>query len=466
MQNLNHWSQGHAGQGPSPALFTAFYELTMAQAYWQSGQTAIATFSLFVRRQPPDRGYLVFGGLGDILEHLESFQYTRTDLDYLAGLNAFDPGFLDYLTTMRFSGSVRAMREGSLFFANEPTIEVTAPIIEAQLLENFLLNRVNLHAVLATKASRVTYAARGRTVTEFGSRRTPGLDAADTLARVSYLVGFAGTGNVRSAARYGIPPVGTMAHSFVTSFSREIEAFRAYTRSFPKSSTLLVDTYDTADGTQNAIRVAREMRDRGEELAAIRLDSGDLLALSVRCRDMLDAAGFPNVRIVASGDLDEFRIAALLEAGAPIDSFGVGTRVGTSPDAPSTDCVYKLVEYGGTPVLKLSPGKVTLAGQKQVWRVSDESGQYAGDVISLAKEAAPSPTALPLLSTIMERGQATAVVPHLKELRELFSTEFAQLPERHKALRTPAQYPVATSAALDRLQTEMADRAKMSARAE
>ncbi|MDA1096584.1 MAG: nicotinate phosphoribosyltransferase [Chloroflexi bacterium] len=464
MHNLNHWSRVDEGQGPSPALFTAFYELTMAQAYWQSGQTAIATFSLFVRRQPPDRGYFVFGGLGDILEHLEQFHYSSVDLDYLASLNVFDRDFLDYLTTIRFTGSVRAMREGSLFFANEPTIEVTAPIIEAQLLENFLLNRVNLHAVLTTKASRVTYAARGRAVTEFGSRRTPGLDAADILARVSYLVGFAGTGNVRSAARYGIPPVGTMAHSFVMSFGREVEAFRAYTHSFPKSSVLLVDTYDTEEGTRNAIRVAGEMRERGEELAAIRLDSGDLLALSLRCRGLLDTAGFPNIRIVASGDLDEFRIAALLEAGAPIDSFGVGTRLGTSPDAPSTDCVYKLVEYGGNPVLKLSPGKVTLVGPKQVWRNSDEAAQYAGDVISLAYEAAPSPTALPLLSTVMENGQTTVAVPPLEELRQLFSSEFAQLPERHKALRAPAQYPVVTSAALDRLQTEMADRAKMSAR--
>ncbi len=449
-------------QAPSRALFTAFYELTMAQAYWQSGQTDVATFSLFVRRHPPNRSYLVFAGLNPVLDYLEAFRYESGDLEYLRTLGAFDPAFIDYLGTVRFTGAVRSLSEGSLFFANEPAIEVTAPIIEAQVLENYLLNQVNLNTMLATKASRVVYAAQGRPVTEFASRRTPGLDAADSVARVSYMVGFSGTGNVYAAARYGVPPAGTMAHSFVTSFAHEIDAFRAYAASFPESTVLLVDSYDTIDGTRNAVQVAREMRSRGNELVAIRLDSGDLRVLSRQCRSLLDDAEFRNVKILASGDLDEYQIDALIADGAPIDGFGVGTKIGTSEDAPWTDSVYKLVEYGGAPVLKLSPGKETLAGRKQVVRFADGDGQYARDRIGLASEPADEPGTEALLATVMEEGARLVPPSSIADARERFSNEFRRLPDLYKALRSPSVYPVGVSPELDRLQSQVTEQIKVS----
>ena len=444
-----------AYQNLSLALFTAFYELTMAQAYWQSGQTAEATFSLFLRRYPPNRGYFVFAGLPDILDYLEELRFTDDDIDYLHSLNRFDPAFLTHLHGLRFTGIVRALQEGAIFFANEPVLEVTAPVIEAQILENYLLNRVNLQTMLATKAARAVYAAQGRPVTEFASRRTPGLDAAGQLVRVGYMVGFAGTGNVRAAAEYNVPPAGTMAHSFITTFPREIDAFRAFARSFPDASIFLVDTYDSEVGTRNAAIVAGEMREQGHELRAIRLDSGDILALSKRARTLLDDAGFQSVQIIASGELDEFAIAELLEAGAPIDSFGVGTKIGTSADAPWTDCVYKLVEYDGTPVLKLSTGKETLAGRKQLYRFQDEQGRYLRDVIALADEPPPEADGQPLLQEVMRDGKRLAPLPTLEELRRRFPEEFARVPEQQAALRSPTPYRVNISPNLEQLQQRL-----------
>ncbi len=446
----------------SLALFTAYYELTMAQAYWQSGQTASATFSLFIRRQPSNRGYLVFAGLDGILDFLDGFHYSAEDIQYLKSLQAFDPAFLEFLRSVRFTGSVRALDEGAIFFANEPAIEVTAPIIEAQVVENYLLNQVNLNTMLATKASRVVRAAQGRPVTEFASRRTPGLDAADTLARVSFMVGFSGTGNVYAAAHHGIPPGGTMAHSFVTSFEQEIEAFRAYARSFPDSSVFLVDSYDTIEGTRNAIRVASEMRDRGSELAAIRLDSGELRDLSRRCRSLLDEAGFPGVRILASGDLDEFQIETLIADGVPIDGFGVGTKIGTSEDAPWTDVVYKLVEYRGAPILKLSPGKETLVGRKQIFRFLDGVGEYSRDEIGLEDESTMGEHVQPLLTTVMTDGNRAWSSRSIQQLRSEFSNRFDHLPDRYKSLRAPAPYPVTTSDTLGTLQERIAEQVKES----
>ena len=435
----------------------------MAQAYWQSGQIDWATFSLFVRRQPANRGYLVFAGLDAILDYLEGFHYTANDIDYLHSLERFDPAFLEYLRQVRFTGTVRSLDEGTIFFANEPAIEVTAPIIEAQVLENYLLNQVNLNVVLATKASRVVHAAQGRPVTEFGSRRTPGLDAADALARVSYMVGFSGTGNVYAAAQHGIPPTGTMAHSFVTSFDQEIDAFRAYAASFPNTSAFLVDSYDTVEGTRNAIRVAEEMRRRGDALAAIRLDSGELRDLSLQCRGLLDDAGFPEVRILASGDLDEFEIEGLIADGAPIDGFGVGTKLGTSDDAPWTESVYKLVEYAGAPILKLSPGKESLVGRKQVFRFIDREGMLQNDRLSLSDEEPGTAAARPLLSTVMERGQRKRSPSSIEKLRSDFALGFRRLPDAHKALREPASYPVHTSDALGALQGRVAAKVRGSA---
>ena len=368
------------------ALFTDLYELTMAQAYWQSAVTARATFSLFFRNYPPHRAYFVLAGLEDALEYLERLRFTGEEIEHLRSAKQFDHAFLDYLGRLRFTGSLRAMAEGSLFFVNEPVLEVTAPVIEAQIVETLLLNQVSFQSLLATKASRVVQAARGRTVVDFAARRAHGTDAALKMARVSYMAGFAGTSSVLAGQRYGIPTFGTMAHSFVTTFPHETDAFRAYARSFPDASTFLVDTYDTLEGVRNAIQVAQEMGRQGHRLRSIRLDSGDLLDLSRKSRALLDEAGLREVEIFASGGLDELELEALLAAGAPIDGFGVGTKAGVSADAPWVDSVYKLVEYDGQPVLKLSPDKGTLPDAKQVYRHYGPQGEYLRDVISLADE--------------------------------------------------------------------------------
>ena len=268
------------------------------------------------------------------------------------------------------------MKEGSIFFAGEPVMEVTAPIIEAQIVETCLLNQVNLQTILATKASRVVHAARGRTVVDFAARRTQGAEASNKLARAAYMVGFAGTSNVLAGKMYGIPVFGTMAHSFIEAFESEEQALRAYARSFPDDSTFLVDTYDTPSGVEKAAAVAAAMAEQGHSLQAVRLDSGDLLELAARSREILDRAGLPRVRIFASGGLDEHEVDRLLREGAPIDGFGVGTKVGVSQDAPWSDCTYKLVEYDGRPTLKLSTDKATLPGPKQVYRFVDQQGSY------------------------------------------------------------------------------------------
>ena len=443
---------------PDTGLFTDLYQLTMAQAYWRSHRTADATFSLAFRSYPKDRGYFVFAGLAEAIEHMERFGFSGEDVEFLRTLGLFDPDFLEYLGEVRFTGSVRAMREGSIFFAGEPVVEVTAPVIEGQLVETALLNLISAPVLLATKASRIVHAAAGRTVVDFAARRAHSADIATRLARDSYMVGFAGTSNLLAASRYGLPAYGTMAHSFVTSFDREIDAFRAYVDSFPDSSTLLVDTYDTVEGTRNAVRVALEMRERGHALRAIRLDSGDLLALSKECRAILDSEGLSEVQIFASGGLDEMEIERLLREGAPIDGFGVGTRLGVSADAPAVDSVYKLVVYDGRPVLKLSSEKQTLPGRKQVYRRYDEGGRPLRDVIALADEPAPEGQPEALMREVMAGGKGTRAQASLEELRRRSMRELHSLAQEYKAIRSPKRYRVDHSDALTTLAASLAER--------
>jgi nicotinate phosphoribosyltransferase len=332
-------------------------------------------------------------------------------------------------------------------------MEVTAPVIEAQLVETYAINQIHLQTVLATKCSRVRYAAGEKQVVDFGARRAHGTDAANKLARVSYLAGFAGTSNTMAAAIYQIPLYGTLAHSFITCFESETEAFRRYAEAFPDSSTFLVDTYDSLEGVRKAIAVAREMRARGHQLRAIRMDSGDLVELSKQARALLDREGFADVELFASGGLDEFGVAALVRAGAPVDGFGVGTNVGASADAPTADCVYKLVAYRGRPVLKLSSQKQTLPGPKQVFRYFDEYRRFQRDVIGAAEETFEG--GVPLLGDVMKDGELLEPHPSLHALRECFQIAYTALPDLHKKLIAPERYEVQISSKLDSLRQKV-----------
>ena len=439
------------------ALFTDFYELTMAQAYWRSGVTGHASFSLFFRRSPPGRGFLVFAGLETILDYLEEFRFSAADLDFLASLQQFEPDFLDYLSDLEFTGQVRAMREGTICFPNEPVIEVSAPVIEAQIIETFLLNQATFQTNVASKAARVVQAANGRTVFDFGARRAHGTDAAMLLARSAYLAGAVGTSNVKAASKYDISPVGTMAHSFVMAFEHEADSFRAYASTFPESSTFLVDTYDPVAGLRNAVEVGREMAARGQRLVGVRLDSGDLGELARTARTMLDEAGLSETMVVVSGGLDEFEVESLMHAGAPIDGFGIGTKLGVSADAPYLDSAYKLVEYLSRPVLKLSADKQTLPGCKQVFRKTGATRTYAGDVIARLEEGPPDESAFPLLETVMADGRRTKPSPLLGDLRDEFMRSIEQLPADYRRLGGPNTYPVEVSDGLRSLQAEVVD---------
>ncbi|MBT6681151.1 MAG: nicotinate phosphoribosyltransferase [Chloroflexi bacterium] len=428
---------------PSNALFTDLYQLTMAQAYLRSGQTDEATFSLFVRNLPPDRGYLLFAGLEDVLSFLEDLGFTKDDLDYLRSTGQFGDDLIEYLSGFRFTGSVRAMDEGTPFFAGEPVIEVTAPVIEGQIVETFLINQVNMQSLFATKASRVVRAAIGAGVADFAARRTHGTDAGNKFARASYIGGFVGTSNVGAGAMYGIPTIGTMAHSFITSFDSELAAFRAYAAAFPNTTTLLVDTYDTAKGVEAAITVAHELEAAGHRLVGIRLDSGDLDVTSRMARKMLDEASLPYVQIVASGGLDEFSIETLASGGSPVDAYGVGTKAGVSADAPWSDAAYKQVTYAGQPVAKFSPGKSTLPGPKQVWRCHDEGdGKVLHDHLTSADAPAPDPLAVPLLRDVMRNGKRAGELPSIESVREKVRSEMEQLPDSVRALSDPATVEV------------------------
>jgi len=434
-------------------LFTDLYELTMAQTYFAQAMTAEATFGLFIRSYPPNRGYMVCAGLEDALDFLQGVSFGDGARQYLSETGMFTRAFLDYLGDLRFTGSVRALPEGRIFFANEPILEVTAPVIEAQLVETLIINRLNLQSLQATKAARCSWAARGRVLSDFGARRAPGVDGALTMARSGYIAGFQSTSNVLAARRYGIPPAGTMAHSMITSFPTELEAFRAYAGAFPQRTILLLDTYDTIEGAHNAAQVGKEMENDGHRLVAVRLDSGDYGELSRQVRQILDDAGLPYVQIVASGGLDEYEINSLVQSGAPIDIFGVGTRVGASADAPYTDMSYKLSCYEGRPVMKLSTDKISPPGAKQVYRLRDRNGCFERDVVTLQDEQLPAGE--PLLETVMVAGEKTRPEPALSEMRERFAADFACLEDHFKQIVSPPRYPVTLSPALQRLTSQV-----------
>ena len=415
-----------------PALVTDLYELTMAAAYGADVGEREASFELFVRSLPPQRRFLVAAGLDDALAGLEDWHFAPDDIDYLRGLGLFPADFLDRLGDVGFTGEVWAVPEGEVVFQGEPLVRVTAPLVEAQLVETWLLNRIGSQTLLASKAARVALACGDRAFVDFSARRDHGVDAAMAAARSAWLAGAAGTSLVAAGRRWGLPLSGTMAHSFVMSFDDERDAFRAYARTFPQGVVLLIDTYDTVEGARRAAEVARELAGEGITISGVRLDSGDLASLSVAVREILDANGLPDVDILASGDLDEHSVSTLVAGGAPIDAFGIGTQLGTSADAPALGAVYKLVEDAAGPKMKLAEGKVTLPGRKQVWRLSDR------DVVALHDEDVPG--GRPLLVPVMAAGRPTRSEP-LAESRARCAAALAALPPDLRSLER-APYPV------------------------
>jgi nicotinate phosphoribosyltransferase len=398
------------------ALLTDLYELNMASSYLRRGMDAPATFSLYVRTLPKERGFLVAAGLEAGLAFLESLAFEDDDLAYLASIG-FDDPTLDAFRRLRFDGDVWAVPEGTVVYANEPILELTASIPVAQLVESFLLNAVTLHTTMASKAARYVVAAEGRDLVDFSLRRTHGVDAAMAVTRASAITGFAATSNVEGARRMNLRPAGTMAHSYIESFGGELEAFRAFAEDFPGRPTFLVDTYDTLGGVRAAIEVIGE---RGlQDTAGIRIDSGDLDGLSRGARALLDGAGLTAVRIFVSGGLDEREVAALVRARTPIDAFGVGTQMGVSFDVPCLESVYKLVRYDGRPVVKLSTGKATSPGEKQVWRGP------GGDLLGLREEDHPGEA---LLTQVMAGGERTGPVGTIEAARARFARELAAVP--------------------------------------
>ncbi len=435
----------------SSALLTDFYELTMGGAYYHNRLEEEGVFELYIRLLPPHRSYLIAAGLEQALEYLEHLHFEPEEIDYLKRQPVFsgvDPGFFDALSRLRFEGSVHAVPEGTVVFRDEPLLRVEAPIIQAQLVETFLLTTLCFQTMVATKASRVVQAAcsdgKSRAVADFGSRRAHGPEAGVLAARASYLGGCAGTSNTFAGLRFGIPVIGTAAHSWIMAFPTEAEAFDAYFRAYPDSSTLLIDTYDTLEGARHATRL-------GPQLRGVRLDSGDLATLSRQVREILDRSGCPQAKIVASGDLNEDKIARLVEQGAPIDLFGVGTEMVTSRDAPTLGGVYKLVERVRKSerfyTAKFSEKKVTLPGRKQICRFTDSKGRFERDQLILAGEAVPAGSE-PLMIPVMVNGKRVAPQPDLQAIRERAKDQLSRLPEKYRRLDRIAAFPVKKSSAL------------------
>ena len=413
----------------APALLTDLYQLTMVTAYHALGMERTAVFEFFVRRLPARRGFLVAAGLEQALDYLEALQFTEPELRWLESTGRFTADALRRLARLRFTGDVDAMPEGCVFFAEEPILRVVAPLPEAQLVESRLINLLNLQSLIASKAARCRLAAGSRRLADFGLRRAQGAEAGLLAARACYLAGFDSTATVEAGRVFDIPLSGTMAHSFIQAHDDEIAAFRDFARIHPRGVTLLIDTYDTVRAAREVVALCHE----GVPVSAVRLDSGDLAALSRDVRFILDAGGCGGVQIVASGNLDELEIERLLAAGAPIDAFGVGTKLDVSADAPYLDCVYKIQEYAGRPRRKRSAGKATWPGRKQVYRERDAAGRILRDTIGLVDGPLPGS---PLLQAVMRDGRRLPQ-PSLEQAREHARREFDTLPDRCRRLADP-----------------------------
>jgi nicotinate phosphoribosyltransferase len=422
------------------ALLTDLYQLNMIQAYLDQGETKTAVFELFFRDLPSRRSFLVAAGLEQALSFLEGLRFGDEELVWLKQTGQFRQDLLDYLAAFRFDGDVHAMHEGTVFFAHEPIIRVTAPLPVAQLVETRLINILHFQTLIASKAARIVLAAPGKQLVDFGLRRAHGAEAGLMAARACYVAGFAGTATMLANAEFGIPIFGTMAHSFIQAHDDESRAFENFARSRPDGLTLLIDTYDTEAAARKVVALAPRLKAADIPIRAVRLDSGDLGTLAKSVRQILDDGGLADTAIFASGGLDEDKITSLLRAGAPIDGFGVGTSLTTSSDVPALDCAYKLQEYAGSGRRKRSAGKATWPGRKQVWRRFDTSGRMMSDIVSLE---GGEPAGTPQLQQVMAAGRRLAPAESLDRMRRRAAAGLAALPDTFRELApASAAYPV------------------------
>jgi nicotinate phosphoribosyltransferase len=449
-------------QAATSPLLTDLYQINMIQAYLDHGDTQPAVFELFVRSLPPRRGFLLAAGLEQALDFLEGLRFSDSEIAWLASTGRFGKNLIAYLRDFRFTGDVHAMPEGTVFFAGEPIMRITAPLPQAQFVESRLINIVHFQSLVAAKAARCVLAAPGKLLVDFGLRRAHGAEAGLMAARASYIAGFAGTATVLAGENFGMPLFGTMAHSFIEAFDDETAAFETFARARPDNVVLLLDTYDTEAAARKVVALAPKLKAAGIAIRGVRLDSGDLIALSKSVRDILDRGGLREVTIFASGGLDEDSLLGFARAKAPIDGIGIGTSLTTSADVPSMDLVYKLQDYAGLPRRKRSEKKATWPGRKQVWRRTDSAGGMTGDLLSPDTPDRPedlSERGEPLIHQVMRNGKRLAPSPPLDEIRKHAKRELERLPEALQRFDPNATYPVeiaddlvALAAAVDRRQ--------------
>jgi nicotinate phosphoribosyltransferase len=433
---------------PASALLTDLYQLTMLQGYFDQGMEGTAVFEFFVRKLPAQRNFLIAAGLEQALTFLEKVKFSSEELEYVSSHGEFRPAFVNYLEQLRFTGDVHAMAEGTVFFANEPILRITAPIAEAQLVESRLINLMHFQTLIASKAARSVLMAPAKLLVDFGLRRAHGAEAGLLAARASYLAGFAGSATVLAAPLYGIPIFGTMAHSFVQSHDDETTAFEHFARSLPRNVILLIDTYDTEAAAEKVVQLAPKLARDGIRIKGVRLDSGDLADHAFKVRRILDDGGLKEATIFASGSVDEYVLARLQERNAPIDGYGIGTHMDTSADAPYLDCAYKLVEYAGRARRKRSEGKVLWPGRKQVYRSYDNDERMTEDILTIEGDPLNGEA---LIQPVMQAGQRLAPAVPLIESRARALRGLKSLPEALKKLEQAPAYSVRVAEAIQQL---------------
>jgi len=433
---------------PDSALLTDLYQLTMLQGYYEQDMEALAVFEFFVRKLPENRGYLVAAGLAQVLTYLEQLQFSSDEIEWLDSTGRFKPALLDRLETLKFTGDVHAMPEGTVFFANEPLLRITAPLPEAQLIESRIINLLHFQTLIASKAARSVLIAPGKLLVDFGMRRAHGSEAALLAARASYLVGFTGSATVTAGMYFGVPLFGTMAHSFIQTYTRESQAFADFARANPEHVVFLLDTYDTEAAAQKVVDLAAALHAQGIKIKGVRLDSGDLADHARKVRTILDRGGLNDTTIFASGNIDEYKLEQLIAQQVPIDGFGIGTQLDTSADAPYLDCAYKLQEYAGVARRKRSEGKATWPGRKQVYRNYAADGVMSGDTVTVDNATC---TGQALLQPVMQGGKTIARQPTLIEVREYAMRQLNGLPVALRQLSHTPEYPLTISVELQAL---------------